>query len=244
MARKKTSHKKPSPEKEFSSSPFKDLKGLSAFKKQAALPESDASQKNDAAQKSVVADETARPSNEGTSFAEEMDFLGVKPLPGKTIQESALNGHKRKQPPTLTKVLKTEPDKEVFLKALGSMDTIFFDEWSEEESLKRAVPRRMKQVERGQLKPEAALDLHGLTVEEAYAKVGFFLQDALYQGLRILLIITGKGLHSSDEPVLRNAVEKLLQAQGNLVLEWGLAPQRYGGSGALVVFLRPAEKSS
>ncbi len=238
MARKKTSHKKPSPEKEFSSSPFKDLKGLSAFKEQAALPESDAGQKR------AEADETARPSNEGTCFAEEMDFLGVKPLPGKTIQESALNRHRRGQPPTLAKVLKEEGDKEIFLKALGPMDTTFVDEWSEEESLKRAVPRRMKQVERGQLKPEAALDLHGLTVEEAYAKVGFFLQDALYQGLQTLLIITGKGLHSSDEPVLRKAVEKLLQAQRHLVLEWAVAPQRYGGSGALVVFLRQAEKSS
>jgi len=30
----------------------------------------------------------------------------------------------------------------------------------------------------------------------------------------------------------------LLESQRELVLEWGLAPQRYGGRGALIVFLR------
>jgi DNA-nicking Smr family endonuclease len=69
-------------------------------------------------------------------------------------------------------------------------------------------------------------------------KVPFFLQDSVYQGFQTVLIITGKGLHSKEGPVLRTAVEKLLSQQKEQVLEWGLAPQRYGGSGALVVFLR------
>lgn len=237
MARKKTTHKKPSPAKDFSSSPFKDLKGLTAFKEQTAVPESDAGQK------STLAGETAKSSHEGTSFAEEMDFLGVKPLPGKTLRDSALSRHKGTQTPRLTSVLKEDCDKELFLKALGTMETTFADEWAEEEPAKRAVPRRMKQVERGLLKPEAELDLHGLTVGEASVKVGFFLQDSHYQGHKTVLVITGKGLHSDDEPVLRKAVERLLQGQRELVLEWGLAPQRYGGGGALVVFLRQADVS-
>jgi DNA-nicking Smr family endonuclease len=40
--------------------------------------------------------------------------------------------------------------------------------------------------------------------------------------------------------VLRQAVEALLQESKRQVVEWGLAPRRYGGSGALVVFLRKA----
>jgi DNA-nicking Smr family endonuclease len=96
----------------------------------------------------------------------------------------------------------------------------------------------MRQVGRGQLKPEAELDLHGLTVEESSAQVRFFLQNASYQGFRVVLVITGKGLHSNDEPVLRRAMEKLLNELREQVLEWGVAPRRYGGDGALVVFLR------
>jgi DNA-nicking Smr family endonuclease len=52
------------------------------------------------------------------------------------------------------------------------------------------------------------------------------------------LIITGKGLHSSDGPVLRQAMEKLLNQQREHVLEWSVAPRRFGGDGALIVFLR------
>ena len=232
MAKKKSTKQKNSTPKEFSSSPFKDLKGLSAFMEPTALSG------NSDSQKSSVTGKTAAPANDVVSFADEMDFLGVKPLPGKTIAESTPKQGKAVQPPVLSTASKEERDKEAFLEALGSMEKTFVDEWSEDESVKMAVPRRMKQVERGQLKTETELDLHGLTVEEACAKVRFFLQDALYQGYRTVLVITGKGSHSSDGPVLRIAMERLLETQKELVLEWGMAPQRYGGSGALIIFLR------
>ena len=236
MAKKKSTKKKNSTPKEFSSSPFKDLKGLSAFKEPPVLPKSVDDQK------CSVPGKTAAPANDGVSFADEMDFLGVNPLPGKTIEGSAPKLGRVAQPPVVSTDTKEERDKEVFLEALGSMEKTFVDEWPEDEPVKKAVPRRMKQVERGQLKPEAELDLHGLTVEESSVKVRFFLQDALYQGLRTTLIITGKGLHSSDGPVLRQAVERLLETQRDIVLEWGLAPKIYGGCGSLVVFLRQSEE--
>ena len=236
MAKKKSTKQKNSTPKEFSSSPFKNLKGLPAFKEPPALPKSVDDQK------SRVTRNTAAPSNDGVSFADEMGFLGVKPLPGKTIEGPSPKQGKAEQPPVLSTASKEDRDKEAFLEALGSMEKTFVDEWSEDEPVKMAIPRRIKQVERGQLKPEAELDLHGLTVEEACTKVRFFLQDALYQGCRTVLVITGKGSHSSDGPVLRIAMERLLGSQSELVLEWGMAPQRYGGSGALIVFLRQPGK--
>ncbi len=232
MAKKKSTKQKHSTPKEFSSSPFKNLKGLSAFKEPPALSKSVDDRK------SSVTGETAAPSNSGVSFADEMDFLGVKPLPGKTMDAPAPKQGSPVQPTVLSTDSTEERDKEAFLEALGSMEKTFVDEWPEDESDKKAIPCRMKQVERGQLKPEAELDLHGLIVDEASTKLRFFLQDALYQGYRTVLVITGKGLHSSDGPVLRNAMERLLESQRELVLEWGIAPQRYGGSGALIVFLR------
>jgi len=232
MAKKKSTKQKNSTPKEFSSSPFKKLKGLSALKDPPALPKSVDDQK------SSVTGNTAALSKDGVSFADEMGFLGVKPLPGKTIEGAAPKQGRAVQPPVCPENPKEELDRESFLEALGSMEKTVVDEWSEEEPVNKAVPRRMKQVERGQLKPEAELDLHGLTVEEACTKVRFFLQDALYRGCRTVLVITGKGSHSSDGPVLRIAMERLLESQRELVLEWGLAPQRYGGRGALIVFLR------
>lgn len=238
MAKKKSSKKKTSAPKEFTSSPFKDLKGLSASKGQPVLL------KNTEDQVNKVSSETAAQTNSGDSFADEMNFLGVKPLQGRTIEASETEKIKAEERHVLSHDSREKRDKETFLDALGAMETTFVDEWSEDEPVRKATPRRMKQLERGTLRPEAELDLHGLTVDEARAKVIFFLQNTLYQGCQTVLVITGKGYHSSNGPVLRTAIENLLETQRELVLEWGLAPQRYGGRGALVVFLRQPETCS
>jgi DNA-nicking Smr family endonuclease len=102
----------------------------------------------------------------------------------------------------------------------------------------RARPRRMKQLVRGDVQPAGALDLHGLTRDEALARTRVFLAHAARQGWPVVLLITGKGLHSQEGPVLRREVERLLATSCDLVLEWGVAPRRHGGSGALAVFLK------
>ncbi len=234
MAKKKASKKNASSPQEFSSSPFKNLKGLSAFAAQKPQPQSSAPKPAELDVKDSAA------SLKGCdSFAEEMDFLGVKPLSEHLVQKPAsLRESEIKRPQSAT-ISREEREAATFLDAVGSVEKIFKDEWLEDSTPDRqAVPRRMRQVERGQLNPEASLDLHGLAVEEASAKVRFFLQDVGYQGLQTVLIITGKGLHSSDGPVLRQAIETLLSQQREKVLEWGVAPRRFGGDGALIVFMR------
>jgi len=112
------------------------------------------------------------------------------------------------------------------------------DETTVETEVSRARPRRMKQLERGALQPAGTLDLHGLTRDEALARTRAFLAHAARQGWPVVLLITGKGLHSQEGPVLRGEVEHLLAEARDLVLEWGVAPRRHGGAGALAVFLR------
>ena len=229
MAKKKSSKQKAPPPQEFSSSPFKSLKGLSALSE--PKPHPPAIEVEQAKTEVTVSDDQH-------SFADEMDFLGVKPLSGAVIEEPDTAKNASKEVSSVPDRPRVDNDKAAFLDAVGSMEKTFIDEWSEDEPAKQAVPRRMRQVERGQLEPEDQLDLHGLSIAVASEKVGFFLQDAIYQGFKTVLIITGKGLHSSDGPVLRQAMEKFLGQQRELVIEWGVAPRRYGGDGALVVFLR------
>jgi DNA-nicking Smr family endonuclease len=231
MARKKSSQKKTASSHDFSHSPFKSLKGLSAFE----APRAKAVSGKDTCDEIK---QTGAPATDHHAFADEMGFLGVKPLPGRGLEAPALGKGGAAKASTAPNASREEQDKAAFLDAVGAMTTTFSDDWPDDEMPRQAVPRRMKQVERGQLKPEAELDLHGLKVDDAAAKVRFFLQDSSYHGFQTLLIITGKGLHSADGPVLREAVEKLLSLSGGLVLEWGVAPRRYGGDGALVVFLR------
>ena len=229
MAKKKPSKQSSKTVKEFSSSPFKNLKGLSAFSEPKPKPQP---------QPVVEADkETTETEGQG-SFAEEMEFLGVKALPGRVFQAPEEVKAPEVKPSPALQLSKEEREQAIFLDAVGSVEKVFKDEWPEVRSSKRSVPRRMKQVERGQIMPEVTLDLHGLSVESATEKLTYFLQDAVYQGFQTVLIVTGKGLHSSDGPVLRQAMESLLNELRDQVVEWGTAPKRYGGSGALVVFLR------
>lgn len=233
MAKKKTSKHKVTSPQEFSSSPFKHLKGLPTLLEK--NPQSQSGANNPTAADVV---KPTSSSGDHHSFAEEMDFLGVKPLPERAVEESrSIKETVERAPQTPIQSLE-EREEAVFLDAIGGVEKIFKDEWPEDTLVKRAVPRRMKQVERGLMKPEAELDLHGLTANKATEKVRFFLRDAIYHGFRTVLIITGKGLHSNDGPVLRQAMEKILDQQREQVIEWGVAPKRYGGGGALVVFLR------
>jgi DNA-nicking Smr family endonuclease len=129
-------------------------------------------------------------------------------------------------------------ERDEFLTAIDRIDQPLEEELPVDEELARARPRRMKQLARGELKLAGELDLHGLTRAEAVARTRLFLAGAVRQGWQVVVIVTGKGLHSPTGPVLRQAVERLLDGSRDLVLEWGPAPRRFGGAGALVVFVR------
>lgn len=137
----------------------------------------------------------------------------------------------------------SEAERSEFLAALEQFAPEAQDGTHAEPLQPQARPRRLKQLERGLLKPEATLDLHGLSRTEALARVRAFLGHASRQGWPAVVIVTGKGLHSPGGPVLRLAIEQLLAAEPQLVLEWAPAPRLYGGGGALVVFPRRRDKS-
>jgi len=237
MAKKKHKPAKSTP-KDFSSNPFKSLKGLYAFEEHCRESSCNGTGQGKSAQFREADDK------ETASFTEEMAFLGVKQLKNDG-QEIIANLETSKNNATAPGSGSDETDAEVFLGAIGSMGKVFKDEYFDEVKEKRAVPRRMKQVARGQLVPEDELDLHGLNIDEAKTKVLFFLQNALHQGFRTVLLITGRGLNSASGPVLRSAIERLISEKPEQVVEWGVAPRRYGGEGALVVFLRqPGQKNS
>jgi DNA-nicking Smr family endonuclease len=230
MARNKTSQKKSAASHGYKNSPFKSLKGLSVSGPPTRVTSSS---------KDCGKDSGSGPDGDDQhAFADEMASLGVKPLPGQRDEvvgdsERAVGKSSEPQEQVLH-----ERDTAIFLEAVSDMTTIFKDEGADSAPIRQAVARRMKQVERGQLKPEAVLDLHGLTIDEATTRALFFLQNAVHHNLGTVLIITGKGLHSNDGPVLQESIKKLLRQSVDSVLEWGVAPRRYGGTGALLVFLR------
>ncbi|MDO8882604.1 MAG: Smr/MutS family protein [Pseudotabrizicola sp.] len=100
---------------------------------------------------------------------------------------------------------------------------------------------------RGKLVPEARIDLHGLTLAEAHPDLTRFILNAHGQGLRLVLVITGKGKAKPDHGpipsrigVLRHHVPQWLRLPplGPLVLQVTESHVRHGGTGAYYVYLR------
>ena len=104
-------------------------------------------------------------------------------------------------------------------------------------------PDVLRKLRRGEWVIQDHLDLHGLRVDEARELLGQFLREALRRGLRCVRVVHGKGLGSKDrQPVLKGKARVWL-AQRDEVIAFCQARPAEGGSGALVVLLRPASRS-
>ena len=119
------------------------------------------------------------------------------------------------------------------------------------DSMARA-PLRMDakafaRMSRGKLAPEARIDLHGMTLAEAHPELIRFVLNAQSQGLRLVLVITGKGKRNEDTGpipqrigVLKYNVPQWLRMPplGPAILQVAEAHLKHGGSGAYYVYLR------
>ena len=109
----------------------------------------------------------------------------------------------------------------------------------------RLDARVQRRMERGKLRPEGRLDLHGMRLDEAHAALRGFVFDGHSRGRRLLLVITGKG-GGGDDPiperrgVLRHPVPHWLSVPplAPLVQDVRPAHRSHGGAGALYVYLR------
>ncbi len=85
--------------------------------------------------------------------------------------------------------------------------------------------------------PDAAIDLHGLTRDEAWTRLSAFFADAKRRGLEKLLIVHGKGNHSEGEAVLKRTTRQFIERCA-YAGESGTADNRSGGNGATWVLLK------
>ncbi len=100
-------------------------------------------------------------------------------------------------------------------------------------------PDVVRKLRRGGWVIQAQIDLHGLRRDEARDRLAEFLREAARQGLRCVRVVHGKGNGSPGrEPVLKHRVHAWL-VQKSSVIAFTQARAAEGGSGALVVLLRP-----
>ncbi len=103
-------------------------------------------------------------------------------------------------------------------------------------------PDVLRRLRRGEWVIQDHLDLHGARVDEARELLAHFLREAIKRGLRCVRVVHGKGLGSKDrQPVLKGKARVWL-AQRDEVIAFCQARPAEGGSGALVVLLRPTAR--
>lgn len=228
MAKKNRRHQNPPKPKEFHVTPFGALKGI-------AVPETEPV-------------EPVQPAVEKTTEAADngLDLFLQAVADVRPLQSSGKKPDRAGSHPLQKTVGKTGEDLLVveegaFLEEIGrlKLDTKFTDSPLDDGELQPLNGNRLRQVRRGVVSVSHQLDLHGLTREEALEALPRFLQSAQRKGQKAVLVITGKGNHSPEEPVLHQAVASWLRDAGRkTVLEFAPAPREMGGSGAYVVFLR------
>ena len=98
-----------------------------------------------------------------------------------------------------------------------------------------------KRLARGVVQPDRSLDLHGHNLATAYDLLDRRLREAVADGVRVLLLITGKPpSDKSGRGAIRAAVGDWLAASpyaGDIAAVRNAHP-RHGGAGALYIILR------
>lgn len=97
----------------------------------------------------------------------------------------------------------------------------------------------------GSQSPEARLDLHGMNAAQAFQALVPFFKSSWHKGLRIIIVVTGRGINSpTGMAVLRQKLAAwLTQAPFNqVVMAFSTAQPCDGGTGSMYVLLRKFRK--
>lgn len=112
-----------------------------------------------------------------------------------------------------------------------------------DRDVSRALSRR-------QLSPEASIDLHGMTLAVAERAVTAFLARASAQDLRVVLVVTGKGLRREGERTIDGRIRAEFVGWLNRgdnrdrVRAVRAAHAHHGGTGAFYLLLRRRSSAS
>lgn len=117
-----------------------------------------------------------------------------------------------------------------------------------EKSRNQMDRKNFDRLRKGKIKPDAKLDLHGMTAAEAHSELRAFIFRCHSADKRLALIVTGKGNTTRAEEgfmpirqgILRHSVPHWLEAPDirPKILEVTPAHARHGGGGAYYVYLR------
>ena len=122
--------------------------------------------------------------------------------------------------------------------------------WKNFISRKEKLPNKDIEVEKKVFFKTRAIDLHGLSLEQANKTIEQFINQAYSENINKIIVVTGKGIHSQNEKdpyvskdlsILKYSVPEYIENNQNLtniINEIRDASIEDGGSGAFYIFLK------
>ena len=123
-------------------------------------------------------------------------------------------------------------------------------DWQNFLSNNESLPIKDDQLIRKDIPELLKFDLHGYSLDEANSKVKDIILKSYEAGIKKLVLITGKGLHSQNDKdpyvskdlgILKNSVPEFIRNEDQLMNKINDivdADIKDGGSGALYIYLK------
>tara|TARA_B100001121_G_scaffold209092_1_gene182962 strand:- start:561 stop:974 length:414 start_codon:yes stop_codon:yes gene_type:complete len=123
-------------------------------------------------------------------------------------------------------------------------------DWQEFLSKNESLPIKDDQLTKKDIPKTLKFDLHGYSLSEANSKVEEIIQKSYQLGIKKLILITGKGIHSENEKdpyvskelgILKNSVPEYIKHNDQLMNKINDivdADIKDGGSGAFYIYLK------
>ena len=123
-------------------------------------------------------------------------------------------------------------------------------DWQEFLSKKESLPVKDDELSKKNIPEILKFDLHGYSLDEANYKVRDIILKSYEKGIKKLVLITGKGIHSQNEKdpyvskdlgILKNSVPEYIKNNNRLMSKINDivdADIKDGGSGAFYIYLK------
>jgi DNA-nicking Smr family endonuclease len=180
-------------------------------------------------QNSMASKKSPPGDNDAELFHEMMD--GIRPLSQDRIDpDSTPKKRAAKQSAVKNKTMTSFGELE-YVSGVDADESLSFSRNGVQQKL-------MTKLKKGQFAIESKIDLHGLTVNEAGARLQHALEAALANHYRCVLVVHGRGKGSlGNKPAIKTHVNQWLRESSN-VLAFHSAQAHHGGTGALYVLLK------
>tara|TARA_B100001741_G_scaffold251191_1_gene213000 strand:- start:849 stop:1262 length:414 start_codon:yes stop_codon:yes gene_type:complete len=123
-------------------------------------------------------------------------------------------------------------------------------DWENFLSNREDLPDKDNLIKNDEIKKEFTFDLHGYSLSDANDKISDLINKSFENGIRKLIIVTGKGLHSKNQKnpyvskdlgILKYSVPEYIKNNFDLMKKVNSiteAVEKDGGGGAFYIYLK------